>query len=334
MNKLPTGEIIARSYGFAFGNFFGILGIVWLPLFLELLGLYFLMPAYFSTIGSLFAHLPRAGDTAGPPEAVMLAMQSMYRYALLFVIGVMFLRAMMLLGITRKAFGLPLGSPGFVFFSLGKDVWRLFGTYVLFYIIMLIGLIVVEIVVLVPAAILAVVAALLFKAIHLPEPVTTVLAGLGILAIAIVLCGAIFYFTARLLFLLTPSVVLEKHLNITRAWDIAKGNVWRIFLICVAIILPLVVIYGVTMIIAALSIHLPSLPIFQRQDQAESALAMQSWMAAAAGVMHNAWPIFLPIVLIFSTLIYGILGGAMTFCYRALVPQPPKSAGEVSLQPG
>ena len=60
MTKIPTGDVIARSYRFAFGDFFKVLGIIWLPLVLEFAAVFLLLAPMFGALGQMLAHLPDA----------------------------------------------------------------------------------------------------------------------------------------------------------------------------------------------------------------------------------------------------------------------------------
>ena len=318
MTKIPTGDIIARSYGFAFGNFFGNLGIVWLPLLLAMTGLYFFIVPYIHAIALLFQNLPQKGDANGLPPDFVAAMQSLSRYAAIVIVGGLFLRAVTMLGVTQEALGTRKGWP-FVYFAIGKDVWRLFGAYFIFYVLMQIAVFVIVFVVVILAAIVAGVVAVATGGHLAHNPTTGTLIGLGIFAAMIVLYGAIFWFLLRLGFLLTPVVVAEKKIDIARIWNLSKGNVWRMFLVCVAVFLPIFLVYFAILLVTVLH---AVIPVFAPLSHNASPKDIGAHLEIFFNVMRGAWFIVLPALAIFATLFYGMAAGAMVFTYRALVPPP------------
>ncbi len=275
----------------------------------------------FAALGQMLAHLPdtNSGDAPG----LNIAMQHVYRYAILLMLIGLFLRAVMMLGITRQALGLNTGSP-FVFFAIGKEVWRLFGAYFIFQILMQIGIFVVVFVVAIPAVIVGLIAAAIVNASHLsPEAIQTLIA-LGIVALALIFYGGIIYVVIRLGFLLTPVVVVEKSLAIERVWSLSKGNVWRLFLVGLSVMLPIMIVYMAVMV--AVFWHAwPALASMPHEGHVPAAVVSQHLMAFFQA-LFSQWIVFVPIGAIFATLVYGLLGGASAFAYRALVPPPKPGA--------
>jgi hypothetical protein len=324
MIEIQTGDIIARSYRFAFGGFFRVLGIVWLPLALEFAAVYFLMAPMFMALGQMLAHLPQASGDGIPPE-MTAAMQGVYRYAILLMVVGLFLRAVMMLGITREALGLNKG-PSFVFFAIGSDVWRLFGAYFILQILIQVAVFVVIIALAVPAVIIGVIAAAIINSSHLSPAATGLLTGVGVVGLVVLLYGAIIYFAIRLGFLLTPVVVVEKSIAIERIWNLTKGNVWRLFVIGLAVVLPVVFVYALVMI--GIFLHAwPALASMPHEGNVPREVVAAHLMTFVQSLM-SAWVVFVPVAVIFATLLYGLGGSASAFAYRALVPPPkPDAAG-------
>jgi hypothetical protein len=229
----------------------------------------------------------------------------------------------MMLGITQEAFGIRKGPP-FVFFAIGKDVWRLFGAYFIFYILLQIAIFAIVLVIAIPAVIIGVIVAAMTGGNFPHGPMAGILVGLGIAAFAVLFYGAIFYFLIRMGFLLTPVVVMEKKIDIARTWNLTKGNVWRIFLVCVAIYLLVMIVY--MLVFTAVFLH-AAWPVFSSMPTGHNipGEVVQAHMMAFLTALWSEWFVFVPLVVIFTTVFYGLIGGAISFSYRALVP-PPKPA--------
>jgi hypothetical protein len=231
------------------------------------------------------------------------------------------MRAVMMLGVTREAFGIRKGPP-FVFFAIGKDVWRLFGAYFIFYILLQIAIFAIIIVIAIPAVIIGVIIAAALGG-SLPHTMMAgALVGLAIFAVALLFYGAMFYFLIRMGFLLTPVVVMEKKIDIARIWNLTKGNVWRIFLLCVAIYLPAMIVYMLVMSVVLFHAVWPMLSSMPTGSNIPPEV-FQAHLSAFLTALWSERFVFLPLAAIFTTLFYGLFGGAMAFSYRALVP-PPK----------
>jgi hypothetical protein len=322
MTKIPTGDIIARSYRFALGGFFRVLGIVWLPLALEFAAVFLLLAPMFSAMGDMLAHLPQADANGFPPEMTQ-SMQHIYRYGILLMLIGLFVRAVIMLGITREALGLRTG-PSFVFFAIGKDVWRLFGAYFIFYILIQIAVFVVLIAGGIPAIIIGLIGAGVVNALHLSPAITGVLAGIGIIGIVVVIYGAIIYFVIRLGFLLTPVVVVEKSIAIERIWNLSKGNVWRLFLVGLSIVVPIMIVYMIALF-ALFFRAWPALASMPHEGNVPAAV-VGAHMMAFVHILLSEWVVFVPLGAVFATLLYGLGGSAAAFAYRALVPEPAAPA--------
>ena len=62
------------------------------------------------------------------------------------------------------------------------------------------------------------------------------------MALAIGLLGALIYVQARLVYLLVPVTVVEKRFGLWRSWELSKGNFWRIVVVAVGTVAPLVIL--------------------------------------------------------------------------------------------
>ena len=132
MKKIPVGATIAHAYRFAFGQFFGIFGVVWLPWLILSAGGFLLMQ-------QAMAFAP-PGTVHDFSNAVPLLPLLIPFYLVVFV-----LLFMQIAGITELALGLNKGSP-YYYFSLGRPLWRLIGAFLLLVLLIIIGLYVVVII--------------------------------------------------------------------------------------------------------------------------------------------------------------------------------------------
>jgi hypothetical protein len=112
--------------------------------------------------------------------------------------------------------------------------------------------------------------------------------------------------------------VVEKKIDIARIWNLAKGNVWRMFLVCVAIFLPVMIVY--VLVLMAVFFH-AAWPQFASLSHSTTPEVAGAHLAAFFNIMLGAWFVIVPVLVIFATLVYGLAGSAMAFSYRALVPE-------------
>jgi len=309
MKKIPVFETIAHAYGFAIGNFLRVLGIVWAPLaVLIAVGL-------MVTPGFIGNHMP-----VNDPDEV--ARQSLRLVPAIFLLS-LFIRAMIGVGVTELALGKRGGVP-VVYFSLAAPVWRLFGAWLLFLLVMIliyIGLIILTIVV-------GIVGGIAVKAAALSQGMNEVAVALLLAFCAVLFVGALLYVMARLTFLIPPVVVNEGKIDLARGWELTKGSFWRILWIGIAIFIPLIVVqvgallflYGPEMFqhFAAL-MH----AAFQGQLRDEALRQqMDVWSAAARTRGLQIWPYTSAVTLIVGTFAYGLLFSASAFAYREITETP------------
>ncbi len=126
MNKIPVFVTIGGAYRFAFGRFFGNLGVVWLPALLVMAGAWYFLPHMMLPTTGHMAIKP--GMTPAQLSVAMRGMMQVYRAMILFWGVAILLRAEMMLGLTERALGTAKG-PGFVYLSLGRAYWRVAGSY-------------------------------------------------------------------------------------------------------------------------------------------------------------------------------------------------------------
>ncbi len=223
--KIPFEKTIASAYRFAFTNILSIIGIGWFPFLLFgalVAGLIYL---WLPQLTEFVALIGKAGD--GPkfdPAKFGALLGPIIGTYVLVIAGIIIVQAMVNVGLMRKALGQHPG-PVFIFFSLGGQVWRLIGSYLL-------------LTLLAWGAVLAcglgiALVAFLVSKVSEPaaSPVTFVLIGLAFLWFV--------YAAVRVTFFIPAVVVAENHIGIRRAWHLGRGNFWRIVGISLIVTIPL-----------------------------------------------------------------------------------------------
>jgi hypothetical protein len=220
MSKIPVGETISKSLSFAFSNILSIFGIAWFPYLtvgLIAAGVIYLTAA--DLIGQIMQ------GTFDPIELMRLSPILGLLWLLLFIAN-----CMVTIGIQRKALGRH-PDPVFVYFSLGAPVWRMAGALILAWlVIVVIGL---------ATALVAV--GTWFAVWQLESPYLWMIRGL---VVFVALCWFI-YMTARLTFFLPAVVVAEERIGLSRAWELGRGNFWRMVAVVIAVFLPVAVGFGI-----------------------------------------------------------------------------------------
>ncbi len=228
MNKIPVFRTIGRAYGFTFGNLATIIGLVWLPLIIQTVGGYVISERYMSTIQAFLAK----GDFS--------ALGGVAGYAYLFFFGSLFLTAVMSAPVLRQALGLRQGG-AYVYLWPGANEFRLFGANFA----LLLMLIAIMVVVWIAALILIVAFAF---AVNVAG--TAMVAGISaqvilkwsVVALLLAVLAALIFVLFRLSFLIGPVTIAERKIDLVRAWSLTHGNFWRIFLVSLAVTVPLLAI--------------------------------------------------------------------------------------------
>jgi hypothetical protein len=215
--KVPVERTISDAYRFVFARFLSILGTIWLP--------YLILAAIvFALVRLMAPDLPRmiaSGDfdVAAGMELLRLAvMMGIFG----FIIG-----AMVTVDLQHKVMGTHTG-PSYVFFSLGAPVWRMAGA------LFLAGVVVFVVVLI---AIL-VCAAVWWAASSLGAAGALIRVAAVLAALALVI-----YIVLRLMFFLPAVVAAENSIGIERAWILGGHNFWRILIVAIAVVLPIVILF-------------------------------------------------------------------------------------------
>lgn len=240
MQKIPLESTIGGAYTFLFKRILAVLGTVWLPtlVLVALCG------------GIAYLVIPQAWwhgqfpvlDEKNPDPAVIWSIMHAVMTAYFPIILILLVTsAMTTVGLMRVALGQK--KTHIVFFSLGADVWRLIGSWLLAFVIIMV------------MCFIFVVAAIALIAIGgplIPKNAT----GWGITAV-VVLCIAAFcfwiYAVVRLTFFIPAVVAAEHRISLGRSWELAGGNFWRIVAVSLMIIIPVAIVGGIVQDIAGFS---------------------------------------------------------------------------------
>lgn len=308
MNKIPVFGTIAHAYSFAITQFLRILGITWAPLAVSIaLGL-MLTPGF-------------AGNHMPLNDKDEVARQTLRLLPFTFLI-VLIIRAMIAVGVTELALGLRKGMT-FVYFSVAPPVWRLLAAWILFFLVMI--LIYIGLIIFIVVA--ALVGAFVIKSVALSQGASGVAAVVLGVSCGLLFLGALAYVMARLTFLIPPVVVAEKKIDLARGWQLTSGNFWRIFVIGLALFIPLIFV-GCVIFVAVYGMDLihtmTDALILAMQGAKEAAIQQRIDTLSAAMRLKSLaiWPYTAAVNLLVETFAFGLLYGASTFAYRAVTAKP------------
>lgn len=292
MNKIPVGETISRSYGFAFGEFFSVLGIAWLP---HTIFLAFVAAVVFGLTPDLPGRFMR-----GEFDETMLLEFS--RISGLLWLASIITQCMVTVGLQKKALGRLDGLP-FFYFSLGAPVWRMLAAYIM----AILSLVVIIVVTAIVAGIAGWASATM-----VPQYGKALAVVIGITA-----CCWVIYSAFRLFFFLPAVVVAEESIGIVRSWELAGGNFWRILAVLFVVLVPVAIGFSIAEN-ALIGPFLPAGINMQFHDTATPQEFSREWQSLLRAVfqhMRFALPIFVPFMLIRSIVFLGLANGAVAKAY-------------------
>jgi len=295
-NKIPVGAAIAQAYRFAFRDFPKVLGVTWLPLAAQLALSLLMMQRATVFMTAIVNRDPSAMSQFG--SVILL-------YPLVLVLFTSQFAA-----VTQLTLGQRTVPPWF-HLPLDKPVWRLIGAIL----VAVLALAAIAVAFLAVGAIIIFLLRLALQASAAAKPVLALATALLFLA---AYCGLILI-AFRFLFLLAPVTLAEGRVSPVRSWQLSYGNFWRMFLITLAILVPVVIVeYGV--ILGA--IGLPPLPHPGESRQAFEA-ARLAWNLQMVGAMTRYWFIALPLFGVLMVFWFGAGCSAQTFAYRHLTASAP-----------
>jgi hypothetical protein len=312
MSKISVGETISQTYGFAFGRYLPILGVIWLPtIILGAFAYFFVLPdmANFPAVmQQISQHASQDPHTTLMPVA--LNRMASHGYLLDLIELVVF--SVIAVGVTREALGLRTG-PWFVYLSFGKAELLVMAAFFVVFVIIVVAVIALFI----AGGIVGVVAALVFagSGAHAGS-VSTALSGAGIaFLVGVLIFFAMIYFFTRLTYLIVPVTVAEGRFGLGRSWELTKGNFWRIFGVALATIIPLFVL---EMIFVGVAFG-PAFVSFAMELQKHPDAANANFAAMMQGM--SSYMIYACVIgLLIGPIIYGLTLGQAAFAYRELAP--------------
>jgi len=283
VNPRPPGIPVAETIRFAYAFAFGQIGAIIGLVWLPLMLMAFLQ------------FLPYAiGTTYPASDTQSAAATGDALFNLVCSTGVVFLYAMNSVSVTRQALGLRQGAASF-HFAFGWPEWRMFAAIVV-------------------CGLLLVAAAgtyVLLGSVFLLR-----LAGLwsGIVADAYTLIGfcLLVWFALRLVFLVAPVVVAEERFDLVRAFLLTGRNFWQIFAILLVVAVPLLILQCLALAFIVGPAFFAPLP----SDAAAAAVAVQQRFA----LFDRHMPSVIGLTLILTPFNLGLVLGAASRAYRALVP--------------
>jgi hypothetical protein len=303
MTKIPVGKTITYAYGFTFGNFTNLLGVMWLPLVVMFVPSFLL---------SMYYNEQLVADAENPLAAFQLFPLMLPIYAIMYLV-----LATIYAAVTRAALGLG-GEPRYVYFALDKSIWRLAGAYVILTVI-LIGVYM--------ALIFA--AALIGTIIGIAVGVSggagaegevPAIAGLLIFFFVLVILGAVLYLYLRLGFFLTPVVVVEEKIDFRRAWYLSDGNFWQMFGVTLGIVAPFFVVYLIYFyLFFGFDLFTAGIPLPGEDPEAIRQRGLEAQIAFNERA-NATWYISLPFGMLLAVVFYALGPAASAFAYRVLVP--------------
>lgn len=301
MAKIPLERTIGDTYGFAFRNFFSVLGVVWLPYLIlaaGLVGAFFWIWPDIQSIDWKTMH----GDDPSPDKAaavrIILKLWAVLLPLQLFAIV---MRAMITVGVQRKALGLHEG-PVYAFFSLGSTVWRLIGAIILA-------------ILAIAAMALALVAAVAAITLFAQRYGDNAALLAGCLAGVIAFCWGI-YFAVRLTFFIPPAVVAEGGLGLARSWQLGAGNFWRIVvLVLVAIFVPMIAI-GIVNQVVFFTTLIGLIEPVRNFAESHRDPAPQEVFSFLSSQLKFVWPALVVYFIVVSVIILGLGNGMSAMAYR------------------
>jgi hypothetical protein len=294
MHKIALESTIGGSYEFLFKRLGAILGTIWLPflVFGALVAgiVYLAIPA-----GWWHGQFPVLPEKNADPALVLSIVQPILATIFPAFLLLLLMGAVTMVGLMRLAVGEQKSR--FVYFSLGADVWRLIASYLLVIGVMILYYI-------------------LAFAVGFTVAIfgTGFLGGTGtaILAVALVFggIGFLIYAMVRLTFFIPAVVVAEHQIDLARSWELAGGNFWRIFVVYLAITIPVAVVAGTLQNIGLA--FMPAGDILKMIQDPKPDFAL------VANTLVAMWPIMAAVQLIQMIATFGLKAGAVAHAYKTV----------------
>jgi len=217
MKKIPVLKTITYGYSFTFGHLGTIIGLIWLPMVVVAVAGYFVMSNYYGT----FPTAMEQGNSVVAGQSALLV--------LCWSIASLLISSVMYAAVTRQALGLKHGTT-LINFTFGATELRVFGAIAALLAILFFFMLVYALAVLASAALAA--------SLGGAKEIGDVIGGI----LVIVFFFAMIYALVRLSFLLIPATVSEGKVGLAQSWKLTQGNFWRIFLVAIATLGPLLLV--------------------------------------------------------------------------------------------
>jgi len=288
MHKIPVVRTIAFAYRFLIREIGIVLGICWLP------AVMFSGANYFTRLYAI-ENSPALAVNDPQTEGGLLLL------TVLSLAVTLYASSVVAVAITRQVIGRER-PPGvlLLYFAAGRSEWRMLGTFILF-MLAAVGLIVVGLIIANAAFLMA------GTPLSAPEQIMPTPANISAWLVAWAAFLGAFVLIVQVGFLMPPAVVMEEKVGLRRALELAKGNVWRLVVIALALGFPILVLVAgaeAAIVQSALGPNAGSLSPIEFLDKAEQ--AMQQKM--------GAWQIFSAIMFILGS---GLIYSGAAFAYRA-----------------
>ena len=298
-NKIPVGRSIGGAYSFAFGNILNNIGEIWIPLAILCVVMFFFQKPYLDAVTGMAAQDPQA------------AMRILPLFFGIFVAMTVLLTAIHA-GLTKEALGLRRGS-AFLQFPFGAGTWRLLGANLLLMVVMW--------VIYFAAVIIGLVGGILLAVIFGGQNGNPAVVGLIVGVCALIFVGALIYILARFSFLLAPVTIAENRISLIRAWQLTRGSFWRIFVILLVLLIPVVILEMIVFVLFIgrdlfAGFHPGMTPQEIVQQQQQQMVVVRQVMERMSGY----WFVTYPLSFLVTAVIYGMFAGASAAAYKAVVP--------------
>ena len=311
MTEIPLERTISDVFRFTFRNILSIFGIAWLALLIGVaagaLVVWWVWPDLMMFMANFDPNSHRTAEAIVGLTSKMLVIGG--PVTLLFWV----LHAMVNVGMQRKALGLIEG-PVYVYFSLDSAVWRLIAAYIVSFLLLYLGVLIVC----VGVAVIFVVG----DQLHLPGLFVLV----EVVAVIAAVCAYI-YAAVRLTFFLPPVVVAEGGIGLARSWQLGQGNFWRIVaLIIVCVAAPMMGLSMVTNIVALPLMFSTIASMPQGLDPGQVMTPAQFW-----AIMGPMFKVLVPLLIVFQIvtgpIVMGLSNAVSALAYRAVTrPKNPDPA--------
>lgn len=300
-SKIQVSETVLASYRFVFENYLRLLGVTWAPVALVFIVMFWQFVPFMSVVNAQLA--------AHNPSAAISALGHIFIFEILSVV----LLVIMTLGMTTLALGRRPRWP-FLYLSFGSDFWRLLLGYFLFFVIALISAVLMSVV------LGAIVGAIMFS-VGSGNSGQFSSAGFRGVIICVVYATVAFLFL-RLAFLLPSIAISEKRIGLGRNWDLALGNLWRLLILLIALLVPVFVIAVLQMLLlSVVGGH-----AYNYLDVVGSREARLAWSVNTLRLYEDYWYIYVPFWILIAPIAYGVPICGAAIAYRQLSPGNPADA--------